>query len=100
MNLSIIKKPFFAVIAALLLVAGTSAFKPALVPNYGQDASGNWHNLSGLTKVAPNVIPAAGEYRCIESTRLCTAEFDYPEPSQNANDYIESGEQGTAQFGQ
>jgi len=91
MNFSKIKKPVFAAIAAALLVVGGSAFKPALVDNYGKDASGNWHSLAGLTPVSPTTEPEAGEYRCIaDEVEVCTAEFSYSNPAQNASDYDSS----------
>lgn len=85
---------------AMLLVGGTSAFKPALVPNYGKDVNDDWHSLSGLTRVSPLTQPSEGEYRCLSSQDICTAEFDYANPANNADDYIAEGDPGTVEIGQ
>ncbi|WP_316809211.1 hypothetical protein [Pedobacter agri] len=99
MNFSKIRKPVFASVAAAFLVVGGSAFKPALVDNYGKDASGNWISLAGLTPVSPTTQPEQGEYRCIDSQNECTAEFSYPNPAPNADDY-QSVSRGTFDLGQ
>jgi len=100
MNISKIKSPVFAAGAAILLTLGLSAFKPAATPNYGKDASGNWNSLTGLTPVGPLTQPGPGEYRCIPSTEVCTAEFSYENPENNADDYQSVGSEGIFEKGE
>lgn len=91
----------FTIAIAFVLILTQSAFRPNLTPNYGKDLSDDWHLIGSRTMVSPNTVPNSTQYRCLESEEeVCTAEFDYTSPSNDANDYISGSESlGIYDFG-
>ena len=101
MNIIKFNPRILAVAVAFALILTQSAFRPTLTPNYGKDATDNWHLIGSRTMVSPSVEPGANEYRCLlNEEKICTAEFDYSSPSNAANDYLPGSESpGVYDFG-